>query len=182
MLNLLMMLTGGTIHSFRSFRPRKSPDSHLFYRMIDRGELITQIPFFGQRGNNPTHPCQCEQLPSCNPTSPCLNFTGQIELLQFTTFLVFHPSDHRIWGDRTDTMLNLLLFVAALIVGFLWCRLYDRWGQTQGMFIIFIAVKSRAHRNEGGQCLPRPVDAAAHRLEGIHGGGKLFIRIRTPSL
>ena len=79
-------------------------------------------------------------------------------------------------------MLNLLLFVAALIVGFLWCRIYNRSGQIQGMFIMFLGVKSRAQQHEDSLCLTRPVDAAARYLEEIHGGGKLVVLIRAPPL
>ena len=79
-------------------------------------------------------------------------------------------------------MLNLLLFVAALIVGFLWCRIYNRWGQIQGMFIMFIAVKSRAQQHEDNWHLTHPVGTVARHLEGIQGGGKLVVLIRAPPL
>jgi hypothetical protein len=62
-------------------------------------------------------------------------------------------------------MIILLLFVAALIVGFLWCRIYDSQIPSQGFPLT-----------------PRvDIDAMARPLEGIH-GGELLIHIHAPPL
>jgi len=68
-------------------------------------------------------------------------------------------------------MLILLLFVAALIVGFLWCRIHEGHGARQ-----------RRQRRQGDRLDGRvDIDAAARALEGIH-GRKLLIHIYAPPL
>ena len=136
--------------------------------------LPKAFPTTGKEGDNYHFAKDRNHIPLCR--AKLSHWSSQCSLLGLP------PITSQNLGDRTDTMLNLLLFVAVLIVGCLWCRVYNRSGQIQGMFIIFIPVKSRAYQHEDNRRLTHPVDAATRRLEGNHGEGKPFVLIRAPPL
>lgn len=67
-------------------------------------------------------------------------------------------------------MLVLLLFVAALIVGYLWCRRYERSARVQGMCTKFEREKTHAHRRKDidNRRSTRSRNATAHPSERTH--------------
>jgi len=62
-------------------------------------------------------------------------------------------------------MIVLLLFIAAFIIGFIWCRLYERSVRVQGMFSNFKSDKIRAHLCKDTTC---SVHASGHRSESTY--------------
>lgn len=73
-----------------------------------------------------------------------------------------HPHHH--------TMIVLLLVIAALIVGVLWCRLYQRSICVRGMFSVFKSAKSRAHLRKDSRRSTHSVHGSSRRSEITHGG------------
>jgi hypothetical protein len=67
-------------------------------------------------------------------------------------------------------MIILLLFIAALIIGFLWSHLYERSVRVQGMFAVFKSDKIRAHLRKDSQRSTRSVHASGHHSESTYGG------------
>jgi len=67
------------------------------------------------------------------------------------------------------TMLILLLFIAALIVSYLWCCLYERSAQMEGMCTNFEKEKTCAHWCKDNRCSTHSGNALDRCLERMHG-------------
>lgn len=88
--------------------------------------------------------------------------------------LLIHSCAYRHYRQSipapTHTMLVLLLFVAALIVGYLWCRRYERSARVRGTCTNFEREKTHAHRLKDldNRRSTRSRNATAHPWERMY--------------